>query len=70
MADSDWILIRIRKRIAHVISLILRHASIEPHDNARKCEDPKRAEELRQQGDDIHETKRSIDKALHPDDHS
>lgn len=70
MPDSDWIFIRIRRRIAHMVSLILRHASIEPHDEARKCEDPKRAEELRIQGADIHETARSIDKALHPDDHS
>lgn len=67
--DKDWIFIRIRRRIAHAISLILRHASIEPHDEARKATDPERINELRQQGTDIHETARNIDKANHPDDH-
>lgn len=51
-----------------MISLILRHASIEPHDEARKATDPARAAELRQQGADIHETARTIDKAMHSDD--
>lgn len=66
--DDDFILIRIRKRIAQMISMILRTASIEPHDEARKATDPERAANLRQQGADIHETARTIDKAMHPDD--
>lgn len=68
MADNDFVWVRIRKRVAHMISLILRTASIEPHDEARKATIPERATELRQQGSDIHETAKAIDKAMHPDD--
>lgn len=68
MPDDDFVWVRIRKRVAHMISLILRNASIEPHDEARKATTPERAVELRQQGSDIHETAKTIDKAMHPDD--
>lgn len=68
MPNDDWIFIRIRRRIAQTLSMILRTASIEPHDEARKATDPERAAHLRQQGADIHETARSIEKAMHPDD--
>lgn len=65
--DDEWIVVRIRRRIAHAISLILRNASIEPHDEARKSIDPERAAQLRQEGTDIHETARAIDKEIHPE---
>lgn len=70
MAESEWIVIRIRRRIAQALSMLLRHASIEPHDEARKATDPERIRELRQQAEDIHETARNIDKVMHPDDKS
>lgn len=65
---DDFVWVRIRKRVAHLISMILRTASIEPHDEARKATDPARAIELRQQGADLHESAKTIDKAMHPDD--
>lgn len=67
MTDEGWIWIRVRRRIADILAGILRHASIEPHDQARKEIDPERIAELRQKGNDIHETAKDIERALHPE---
>jgi hypothetical protein len=66
--DDSWIWVRVRRRIADILAGILRHASIEPHDLARKEIDPVRIAELRQKGNDIHETAKDIERALHPED--
>ncbi|MDB6107827.1 MAG: hypothetical protein JWO52_7826 [Gammaproteobacteria bacterium] len=65
MNDDGWIWVRVRRRIADMLAGILRHASIEPHDQARRELEPARAAELRQQGNDIHDTAKGIERAAH-----
>lgn len=68
MNDSEtWIWVKVRRRIADWLVSILRHASIEPHDQARRELDPVRIAELRQKGNDIHEVAKDIERALHPE---
>lgn len=64
MNDSEWILVRIRKRIAYMITWLLRDASMGPHLEASKEKDPVKAAQLRQQGDDLHRTAEDIHKRL------
>lgn len=64
MADDDYILVRIKRRIAYLISSILRGAAVDPFYNASKADNPERARALRQDGEDISETARNVDKAL------
>lgn len=63
---SAFVWVRIRRRIAHLITSILRGASAEPHNRARQAKDPDVAQQLRQEGDDIHEVAKDVERAMHP----
>lgn len=63
---NEWIVVRIKRRIAYLISSILRGASVEPHYQATKATDPDMITKLRQEGDDLHQAAKDIENALHP----
>lgn len=68
MPESEWIVIRIRRRIAHMIASILKGSSAQPHYEASKEKDPLRAAALRDLGNDIHETAKQIERTLNEGD--
>lgn len=66
MADDDrFIVIRILRRSAWLISNILRGASAEPHFEASKLPaDSNKARQLRQEGNDIHQVAKDIEEEM------
>lgn len=66
MIDEGFVWLRIRRRIAYLIASLLRVASVEPHYQASKSKDPDETAKLRQQGDDIHQVAKDIERALNP----
>lgn len=62
--DGDYILVKIKRRIAYIIGNLLRWASVEPHYQASQDKDPNRARALRQDAEDLNEAARNIDRSL------
>ncbi len=62
--DESWIVIRISRRVAYLVATVLREASIWPHYRASKETNPKKAAELRQEGNDLHEAGKEIERQL------
>ncbi len=66
MADDErFIVVRILRRSAWLISSILRGASAEPHYEASKLpSDSDKARQLRQTGNDIHQVAKDIEEEM------
>jgi hypothetical protein len=63
--DERFIVIRILRRSAFLISNILRGASSDPHNEAARLKsDSDRARHLRQEGDDIHQVAKDIEREM------
>lgn len=69
MANDEFILIRIRRRIAYLISNILRGASVHPHYKASQSTNEDEIMKLRQEGNDLHQVAKDIERELHPEKH-
>jgi len=63
--DESYVLVRIKRRIAFLISSILRGASSEPHFQASKLPaDSDQAQRLRQEGNDLHQVAKYIEEEM------
>ena len=62
--DDEYILVRIKRRIAYIIGNLLRWASVEPHYQASQEKDADKARALRQDAEDLNDAARNIDRAL------
>lgn len=62
--DDEYVLVRIKRRIAYIIGNLLRWASVEPHYQASQEKDSNKALILRQDAEDLNDAARNIDRAL------